>query len=95
MIAALKFRFNECESRGFSFKRLAKASKNKRPHRSIPLEELEELEEKSKSHPKYNLGWRMLLDLGCRVQDLIRFQFDSFEEDSNGGGSTEWTAKKT
>lgn len=95
LITALKYRFNDCEKRGFTFKKLGKSSKNKRPHRALTAVDLDRLEELSKPHLKYHLGWRMLLDLACRVQDLITFRFNSFIADDADGGATQWVAKKT
>ena len=80
-IAALKFRFNYCEKRGFDFSRLKKESKNKKPHRFLPNEELEDLDRKSINYPLYRLGWHIMLDLAARVQDLLKFQYNSFKID--------------
>lgn len=44
LVAALKFRFNHCEKRSFSFKKLLKKSENKHSHRVLTKEELAELD---------------------------------------------------
>ena len=72
-IAALKFRFNYCEKKRFDFSRLKKESNDKKPHRCLHKEELEELDKKSVRYPLYRLGWHIMLDLACRVQDLLKF----------------------
>ena len=90
LVAALKFRFNYCEKRDFDFSRLKKESQHKREHRCLTKEELAELDEKSKRYPLYRLGWHMMLDLAARVQDLLQFQYNSFREDTKGGGTIRW-----
>jgi hypothetical protein len=37
----------------------------------------------------------MLFDLAARVQDLLKFKFDSFTLDESGGGTYKWVMKKT
>jgi hypothetical protein len=44
LIAALRFRFNECEGNDYSFKRLGRDSTKKRPHKALTVEELQLLE---------------------------------------------------
>lgn len=95
MVAALRFRFNTCEKRGFDFKRLVKDSSSKKDHRCLSEEELENLDKVSIQYPQYRVGWHLMYDLACRVQDLLHFRYNSFKADSSGGGTYKWVAKKT
>lgn len=49
MVAALKFRFNYCEQRDFSFKYFGKDSKNSNPHKAYTIAKIEEMYDKSDS----------------------------------------------
>lgn len=92
LTAALIFRLDFCENRNFDFKRLAKGSENKRPHKAITNEELNDLYLKLKPYPRMNVACRILLDMGARVQDLVKVKFDSFTENRIGQGTFKWEA---
>jgi hypothetical protein len=67
LVAALKFRFNQCEKKEFNFRRLARNSKSKRPHQAISAAELESIFDKSADNLEMNVALHLLYDLGCRV----------------------------
>lgn len=72
LVAALKFRFNQCEKKEFNFKRLATGSKEKRPHKIISAEELQDIFQRSKVNLEMNVALHLLYDFGGRVQDLVK-----------------------
>lgn len=67
LVAALKFRFNQCEKKKFNFKRLAAGSKSKRPHQAISAAELETIFARSADNLEMAVALHLLYDLGCRV----------------------------
>jgi hypothetical protein len=71
LVAALKFRFNQCEKKDFAFKRLASSSKKKRPHRAITNEGLQDIYTRSADNLEMNVAIHLLYDLGGRLQDLL------------------------
>jgi hypothetical protein len=66
LIAALKFRFNECEKRKFSFKGLLKQSEKKRPHKVLSKEDLLNIDERLGKATEVKLACRLLYDLAGR-----------------------------
>jgi hypothetical protein len=66
VIAALKFRFKECEKKRFSFKGLNKQSEHKRPHKAFSKVELENIFVRLEKFPEIHLACRLLYDLAGR-----------------------------
>jgi integrase len=69
LVAALKFRFNYCEKRGFDFSRLIKqaAPDRKRPHRALKKDQLSAIFNTLKPYPLMHVACRILYDLAARV----------------------------
>lgn len=67
LVAALKFRFKQCEKKNFSFKRLAQASEGKRPHKAFSAEELQRIYERSADNLEMSVALHLLYDLGGRL----------------------------
>jgi hypothetical protein len=93
-VAALKYRYVVFEKRNFDFKGLAEESKNKNPHKYIPLEQRERIDHKLVKNVKMRLACRLLYELAARVQDLVDLTFDSFVEVPEGGANITWNPKK-
>ena len=66
VVAALKYRYVAFEKRNLDFKGLAEGSKNKRPHKYIPLEQRERIDRKLVKNIKMRLACRLLYDLAAR-----------------------------
>lgn len=71
LVAALKFRFNQCEKNKFNFKRLATSSKTKKPHKAISAEELRDIFKRSRINLEMAVALHLLYDFGSRLQDLL------------------------
>ena len=67
LVAALKFRFKQCEKKRFTFKRLAADSKDKKPHKAIAAKELQEIYARSAGNLEMNVAIHLLYDLGGRL----------------------------
>ena len=69
MVAALKFRFNYCEKRGFDFSRLIKeaAPDRKKPHQALGKKELTAIFNRLKPYPLMRTACMILYDLAARV----------------------------
>lgn len=67
LIAALKFRFNFCEKKKFTFKRLIKESKKKNPHKVIAPADLDAIFTKSKKNLEICVAFHLMYDLAARV----------------------------
>lgn len=89
LVAALKFRFKQCEKQQFSFKRLARFSKSKRPHKAISAIEMEAMFERSRPKLEMNVAIHLLYDLGGRLQDLLKMQYGQLQ-----GELIEWEMQK-
>jgi hypothetical protein len=95
LISALKYRFNECENRKFSFKGLNKKTENPKPHQAMNAEKLASIFLALENKPSIYLACNMLYDLAARSQDLLHFTFGSFLPTADGGASVTWIPKKT
>jgi hypothetical protein len=71
LVAALKFRFKQCEKKDFTFRRLATDSKEKRPHKAITEKELHDIYARSANNLEMSIALHLLYDLGGRLQDLL------------------------
>lgn len=67
LVAALKFRFNQCEKKKFNFKRLATSSKKKKPHKAISAEALQDIFKRSRINLEMTVALHLLYDLGGRL----------------------------
>ena len=70
LVAALKFRFNECEKKSFSFKGLIKASENSKNHHYLSPSTRQLIDDSLVDNLEIRLACRILYDLGARIQDL-------------------------
>ena len=66
LIGALKFRFNECEKKKFSFKGLNKKSETKSPHKAFTQKELQVIFAKLSKFPEVELACCLLYDMAGR-----------------------------
>ena len=94
LVAALKFRFNECEKKGFSFKGLIKATENSKSHNYISPSTRQLIDDSLVGNLEMRLACRILYDLGAMIQDLTQFKYGCFEQ-TNDGARIEYTQKKT
>jgi hypothetical protein len=66
LIAALKYRFNECEKKGFSFKGLNKPTVNSKPHNIIPTATRNLIDNKLEHNLPMRIACRLLYELAGR-----------------------------
>lgn len=66
LISALKFRFNECEKRGFSFRQLNKPSEQAKPHNIIPTAMRTHIDQALHDDISMRIACRMLYELAAR-----------------------------
>lgn len=76
MIAALRFRFNFCEKKMFSFKGLSKKSKQENPHKLVKPEHLRQIFARAAEEIELSVAFHLLYDLAARCQDLLELRFD-------------------
>ena len=95
-IAALKTRFNLAEGKNFQLDHLKKKSNKPKPHHAIKRDRHEHLYTKNleKKDLRPGIAYLLMLDLGCRPQDLKCFKFNSFVKE-NGLYVISWYKKKT
>jgi hypothetical protein len=67
LIAALRFRFNFCEKRSYSFKGLSKKSKQEKPHKIIRPENLDKIFRSAAGNIELCTAFHLLYDLAARV----------------------------
>ncbi len=79
LVAALKFRFNECEKRSFSFKGLIRASQKPKKHSYISREKRESIDKSLEDNLDLRIACRLLYELGARCQDLLQLKYNSFK----------------
>ena len=86
LVAALRFRFETCEGRGFDYKGLKRSSENLRPHRAVPEDERQKiLDNLSKNGPRDVYMAALILDeIGARAQDLLKFKPSMFRHTPEG-----------
>jgi hypothetical protein len=90
VISALKFRFNTCENRAFTFKGLKNETDKPKPHLAMSAEKLAFVFEALKNNPAIELASHLLYDLAGRCQDLLSFKFCSFVPTKDGGALLDW-----
>lgn len=66
IISALKYRFNECEKRNFSFKKLNKNTEQAKPHAIIPTAARKQIDDDLQSNPLMRIACRLLYELAAR-----------------------------
>lgn len=91
VIAALRFRFNFCEKKEFSFKGLRKGSKSKKPHKVISSVELGQIFKASQKDLGICVAFHLLYDLAARAQDLVVLEYGQLISE----GGAKWKMKKT
>ena len=82
---ALKFRFNECEGRGFNFKALKIKKVAKGTHKVYTREELEDMRMKLRGVKNWELAFSIQYDFAARIQDLAHLRYDHIELAEEGG----------
>lgn len=66
LIAALKFRFNECEKKGFSFRNLNKPTEAPKPHSIIPTATRNFIDTSLQHKLSMRIACRLLYELAAR-----------------------------
>jgi hypothetical protein len=67
LVAALRFRFNQCEKKEFDFKRLARNSQSRQPHKAVTTQELQDIYARSADNLEMNVAIHLLYDFGGRL----------------------------